>query len=264
MSWKRTLGRVSFINCDPVFHSLPEEWKVLAAPPSWLTGHLLRRDCLTAPIPPADYGIPHSELRLIPDIGIISKGKVGSVLLFGRRNIEDMRDIAIPSDSSTSKALLKWILEREGNDPKLVEMGPDITSMLQKCDGGLLIGDRALDAAMDEPDAVMLDLGNEWTRITGLPMVFGVFAARSDSPIAEIKASHHVMMNQYDQFVNDMEVHKSVVSSVASRMQYDESRVERYFDDEVGNFLDQDSIAGLEYFLSEVCGVSEGPLWFDI
>ena len=72
------------------------------------------------------------------------------------------------------------------------------------------------------------------------------------------------MMNQYDQFVNDMEVHKSVVSSVASRMQYDESRVERYFDDEVGNFLDQDSIAGLEYFLSEVCGVSEGPIWFDI
>jgi len=264
MSWKEVLGRVSFINCDPVFHSIGSEWNVLAAPPSWLTGHLLRRDCLTAPIPTADYGKFQSEFRLIPDIGIVSKGQVGSVLLFGHRTIESMRDIAIPSDSSTSTALLKWLLERNGNDPRLIEMGPDIDSMLEKCDGALLIGDRALDVARDDPDSIVMDLGFEWTRITGLPMVFGVFAALADSPIGPIREAHELMLNQYEIFINEPNVRKKVVSDVARRMQYDESRVERYFDEEVGNILDAEGIRGLEYFLTEVCNVAEPPQWFDI
>ena len=96
MSWDGVLGRVSFINCDPVFHTIPDSWKVLSAPPSWLTGHLLRRDCITAPIPTADYASNVEKLRLIRDIGIVGQESVGSVLLFGNRSIETMRDIALP------------------------------------------------------------------------------------------------------------------------------------------------------------------------
>ena len=50
-SWKNTIGRVAFMNCDPLFLQLSEQWNILSAPPSWLTGHLLRRDCIIAPIP---------------------------------------------------------------------------------------------------------------------------------------------------------------------------------------------------------------------
>ncbi len=139
MSWKRTLGRVSFINCDPVFHSLEDKWQILPAPPTWLTGHLLRQDCLTAPIPTADYAANSDILQLIPDLGIVSSGRVGSVLLFGKRPIDQMRDIALPSDSSSSKSLLRWILERKSMDTRLVEMVPDLDSMLEDCDGDLLI-----------------------------------------------------------------------------------------------------------------------------
>jgi len=109
MSWDEVLGRVSFTNCDPIFHGLEDKWKILPAPPSWLTGHVLRQDCLTAPIPTADYAKHSEELDLIPDLGIVSAGNVGSVLLFGSRPIESMRDIALPSDSSTSKVLLRWV-----------------------------------------------------------------------------------------------------------------------------------------------------------
>ena len=94
--------------------SLPwslRKWNTIVAPPSWLTGHLLRQDCLLAPIPAADYAAHFDELALIPDIGISSRGEVGSVLLFGNRPIEKMRDIAFPSDSSTSVKLMKHILE---------------------------------------------------------------------------------------------------------------------------------------------------------
>ena len=139
MSWKEVLGRVSFSNCDPIFHGLEGSWEILPAPPAWLTGHVIRRDCLTAPIPSADYAEYHNQLVLIPDLGIVSRGDVGSVLLFGTRPLESMRDIAIPSDSSTSKKLLRWILNNRGIDPKTIEMGPDISSMLESCDGASLL-----------------------------------------------------------------------------------------------------------------------------
>ena len=60
MSWTSVVGRVAFTNCDPLFHGLDERWSVLSAPPAWLTGHVLRKDCLTAPIPTADFA-KHSD-----------------------------------------------------------------------------------------------------------------------------------------------------------------------------------------------------------
>ena len=70
-SWKSTIGRVAFMNCDPLFLQLSDEWNVLPAPPSWLTGHLLRRDCIIAPIPAADYAKNADELVLLPNLGRI-------------------------------------------------------------------------------------------------------------------------------------------------------------------------------------------------
>jgi len=262
LTWKSVLGRVSFINCDPVFHSIEGDWRLLSAPPSWLTGHLLRRDCLTAPIPTADYAKNSDELCLLPDIAIVSKGDVGSVLLFGNREVEAMRDIAIPTDSSTSIKLLKWILGKRGLDPRLIEMGPEINTMLRKCDGALLIGDRALDAALEGPDTVKLDLGKEWVRITGFPMVFGVFAARKDSPSEMITKAYNDMLFQYRSFINDEAVRNQVIMASSKKLHYPESRVERYFADEVSNLFGEDGIEGLGYFLTEVCGMTERPTWF--
>ena len=261
MSWRRVLGRVAFVNCDPVFSSLDGRWKILPAPPAWLTGHLLRRDCLTAPIPTADYALHADEMHLIPNLGIVSKGNVGSVLLFGSRPIESMRDIALPSDSSTSQSLLKWLLEGNNLDPKLMEMGPDIETMLSDCDGALLIGDRALSAASRNPDLVQLDLGAEWTNLTGLPMVFGVFAARRDSPIEIVREAHDDMVEQYSLFESDSKIRATVIGAAAERLGFTMERMESYFEREVSNVLDSNSISGLLHFLREVCGMEEEPTW---
>jgi predicted solute-binding protein len=45
--------------------------------------------------------------------------------------------------------------------------------MLAAADAALLIGDPALDA---ESDLARLDLGEEWTRLTGLPFVYAFWA----------------------------------------------------------------------------------------
>ncbi|MBU38824.1 MAG: hypothetical protein CMA59_04815 [Euryarchaeota archaeon] len=263
MSWKRVLGRVSFINCDPIFHSIGPNWQILSAPPSWLTGHLLRRDCISAPIPAADYATNCNELGLLRDIGIVGRESVGSVILFGNRSLESMRDIALPSDSSTSNLLMKWILGQRGLDPKLTPMGPDIETMLEECDGALIIGDRALSAALNNPELVRMDLGSEWTKITGLPMVFGVFAVRKDSPSGFVNEARESMLRSYNLFLDD-EVTKAAVASIASqKIAIPEHRIVTYFESEVSNILDDSSIEGLQIFLDEVCQMKSDASWFE-
>ena len=66
--WMNTIGRVAFMNCDPLFVGLDESFHVLPAPPSWLTGHLLRGECLIAPIPMADLARNADTLCAIDSI----------------------------------------------------------------------------------------------------------------------------------------------------------------------------------------------------
>ena len=172
-----------------------------------------------------------------------------------------MRDIALPSDSSTSRALLQWFLKLKNLDPKFHEMGPDLTAMLEKSDGALLIGDRALIAAKDNPDLVKLDLGAEWTKITGFPMVFGVFAARKDSPFSKLNVARNDMINQYDRFLEDSSWKQAVISRTSSKLGFSESRISEYFTVEVQNKLDEDSKEGLVHFLKVVCDMQDDITW---
>ncbi len=255
--WKSTIGRVAFMNCDPLFLKLSEHWNILSAPPSWLTGHLLRRDCIIAPIPAADYAKNTNDLILIPDLGICSKGEVGSVLLFGNMSLEEMQTIALPSDSSSSVELLKYILKSRNLSPKLTIMGPDIDSMLSKCDGALLIGDRALNASRDTPKMAILDLGVEWENLTGLPMVFGVFAARKDTPIGDLKKAHSSLLEQLEMFEQSLSRRKEIVEISATKSGLSIERLDKYFG-EVFNRLDGSHIVGLNHFLVDACGVESG------
>ena len=252
--WHRILGRVAFVNCDPLYHDLPPSWDVLPAPPSWLTGHVLRKDCLIAPIPTADFATHSDELQLLPDICIASNGAVGSVLLFGNRDPSQMRDVALPTDSATSRKLCMWLLNEMGLNPRPVDMGPDLRMMLERCDGALLIGDRALDEAARHPELIRMDLGQSWRDITGHPMVFAVYAARRDAPPEMLKEAHQILLSQLESFEKCDDVRNSVIHSTAIRSGFNEERISQYFD-EVVNRLNDDGINGLNHFLEHVCGL---------
>ena len=256
MTWEKTIGRVSFINCEPLFHGLEDTWNVLPAPPSWLTGHLIRRDCILAPIPAADFAKNSDKLVLVPDLSISSKGEVGSVLLFGQKRISDMESIALPSDSATSVTLLKFLVKHRNLTPDYIEMGPDLDGMLAKCDGCLLIGDRALEAARDYPELVKLDLGREWKEVSGHPMVFGVFAARKDSDISSVKAAYTALIQRLIAFETNSAVRKEVIKTSSEKSSQSVDRLERYFG-EVINRMDPEDMDGLKQFLNSACLMDE-------
>lgn len=258
--WYDVVGKVSFVNCDPLYHGLSNKWEVLAAPPAWLTTHLLKNDCLVAPIPAADYALHQEELILLPEIGIASNGPVGSVLLFSDFPIEEIESVALPTDSSTSLKLLSFILDKKDCHPEYIEMGPDLDVMIERCDAALLIGDRALDEAVRHPNRVLMDLGSEWKNLTGLPMVFGVFAARRDSPIEALRVLQAELCRLGAKFKEDENHRQEVMRAISERSGFELPRIMAYFD-EVTNILDSTFILGLEKFISEVCEVDGEIEW---
>lgn len=258
LTWTNTIGRVAFINCDPLFHGLDPSWNILAAPPSWLTGHVLRRDCILAPIPAADYAKHADELVLLPDIGIGSQGEVGSVLLFGAVPLASMKTIALPSDSATSVALLKHLIKEQGLAMKYISTGPDYDSMLALADGALLIGDRALEAAKEFPEMVQLDLGTAWMNQEKLPMIFGVFVARRDTPIKALKTAHGALLRNLVNFEQEEDTREAVIrwSMGKSDLSYD--RLDQYYG-EVFNRLNEHHLDGLFRFLKRACSMKSEP-----
>tara|TARA_B100001540_G_scaffold313829_1_gene337537 strand:- start:1052 stop:1531 length:480 start_codon:yes stop_codon:yes gene_type:complete len=152
---------------------------------------------------------------------------------------------------------MKFILKQNGLNPKLTVMGPDIDSMLSISDGALIIGDRALDASKKYPQKVVLDLGLEWQRITGKPMVFGVFAARKDTSKVSIKQAHNSLLEQLTEFETNTVRRELIVKLSSKNSGLSIERLDQYFS-EVFNRLDEDHILGLNQFLKDACQLEDG------
>ena len=142
-------------------------------------------------------------------------------------------------------------------------MAPDLGHMLSECDGALIIVDRALLEAKNNPNQVVMDLATEWTRITGYPMVFGVFAARNDTDISHLKLAHRDMLTQLDRFDTDIVWRASVIENASKDTGISETRLDNYYSTEVWNRLDSDAEAGLDFFLEKVCNV-ESAEWAEL
>jgi predicted solute-binding protein len=130
-----------------------------------------------------DIGLlPCAELERLrvdhlDDVGIACRGAVRSILLVSRVEPARIRTLALDASSRSSVMLTRILLaERYGARPELVTMQPELESMLARADAALLIGDPALRLDASVLPYRVLDLGAEWMNLTGLPMVFAVWA----------------------------------------------------------------------------------------
>ena len=170
------LGAVSYLNAAPPVHGLDHDpgFRILREVPSRVARRLHAGEVDLGLIPSIEYAF--GDYAIVPGIGIGSRGKVRSVLLFHHGPLDRVRRVALDTSSRTSATLVRILLrERLGRSPEYVPMAPDLVDMLAVADAALLIGDPALD---HEGDAVCLDLGGEWTRLTGLPFVYAFWAGR--------------------------------------------------------------------------------------
>lgn len=145
----------------------------------------------------ADIGIvpaaslPGRPWEIYRGAGIACRGPVRSILLISKKPFRAIEVLAADSGSRSSVQLARIVLTSAfGSNPAIATMAPDLDSMLDFADAALLIGDSALRA---DPDALrasglhVADLGHEWVKMSGLPMVFAVWAGPAGFRTSELE-----------------------------------------------------------------------------
>jgi chorismate dehydratase len=170
------LGVVSYLNAEPLVSGLETEpaFELQRDLPSRVAERLHAGEIDLGMIPSIEYA--RGDYAVVPGVAITSRGPVRSVRLMLQRPVEHVRRVALDRSSRTSQALCRILLrERLGRDPEYVQMPPQPEAMLADADAALIIGDPAL--YLDLPGETV-DLGEEWTRFTGLPFVYAFWAGR--------------------------------------------------------------------------------------
>ncbi|MDQ3170693.1 MAG: menaquinone biosynthesis protein [Acidobacteriota bacterium] len=174
------LGAVDYLNVRPLVAGLDVDpaFALRFDPPSLCAQLLHEAEIDLGMIPTIAY--QHREgYRVVPGAAIGSEGPVESVALYTRVPLAKIRRIAADTSSNTSVALLRVLsAERFGMTPELVPMAPDLAAMTTAEDAALLIGDPALFADHAAMGLEKIDLGAEWTALTGLPFVWAFWAGR--------------------------------------------------------------------------------------
>jgi chorismate dehydratase len=157
----------------------PERWQIRYDLPS-VCARLLRDGEIDLGLIPSIEYLAAADYLFVPGVGIGSRGPVRSVALYTRVPVERIRQIALDTSSRTSVALVKVLSHhRFGIRPEFVSHGPDLRAMTQRHDAGLLIGDPALETDHDALGLQKVDLGEEWTAMTGLPFVYAAWTGRA-------------------------------------------------------------------------------------
>jgi chorismate dehydratase len=175
------LGRISYANMAPVFYDLEEgAFEQISGVPTELNQRLLDGDIDVAPISSIEYGRNAHRLRLLPQLCVSTEGAVDSIQLITRKPLEQVRSVAVTSESATSVVLTKVLL----GDVEIVPLE-------EPADAKMLIGDAALRSAFEDPTPHH-DLGRLWQERTGLPMVYAVWACRDgvNEGLEELQRAH--------------------------------------------------------------------------
>jgi chorismate dehydratase len=190
---KSRVAAVSYLNATPLVWGLLKDRRFDARYD--LTFHVPAGTAELLGTGSCDIGIlssielPRQNLDFVEGLGICSNGPVRSIFLITKKPISEIESLAVDSSSRTSTVLCRIILWYgfKGN-PKVVSMLPDIDKMLTSADAALIIGDPALHLEPAALPYTVYDLGEEWTKMTGLPMVYAVWAARKGTITPQLKA----------------------------------------------------------------------------
>lgn len=250
------LGAVGYLNARPLTWALdraPERWQIRYDVPSVCAALLHSGDIDLGLIPSIDY-LQASDYRFVPGVGICSRGPVRSVALYLRGPIDRVRRVALDTSSHTSVALLKVLCHhRFGINPEFVSHGPQLEAMTRDYDAGLLIGDPALDADHAALGLQKIDLGEEWTAMTGLPFVYAAWTGRAGA------VDSHVVSALQDAQAAGVASTDAIAAEYGRGDAVATTRAAVYLRDNVKYGLGEEEAAGLQMFLDYAAELGAAP-----
>lgn len=191
-------------------------------------------------------------LRIIPGIALASRGPVESVLLVSRVPIAEARRLELDTGSRTSAALVRILCARLWKSaPQFDERQPQLERMLAGADAALLIGDPALQFALNSIDTsgiehlgklFVYDLGAEWQRLTGQPFVYAFWAVRAERATPRLTEMFAASKDYGLAHLDD------IVAQAAEQLHLPPAALAGYLGQSIQFGLDAEACAGLESF----------------
>ena len=259
------LGAVGYLNARPLVYRLDRSpnFSLRFDIPARCADLLHAGGIDVGLIPSIEY-LRGGPLAIVPGLAIASRGPVTSVMLYATRPIADVRSIAMDTSSRTSVALVSVLCAKLFKiQPSLEALDPSLDVMLNRCDAALMIGDNALfqspvtshqSAVTGHRSSVeVIDLGQAWTGMTGLPFVYAFWAGKPG-----ILTPAHVkeLQETRDRGLADAEI-------VAREYLHDAPEREalgaRYLRDNIKYYFGDDERTGLELFYRYAAEIGVAP-----
>jgi chorismate dehydratase len=176
------VGAVEFLNARPHVWGLeasPVPCQVYYDVPSVLAEKLAANQFDVALIPVAAY-LDGVGGDIVPGVSIASHNAAGTIKLFARRSLGEVKSLALDRGSRSSARLARAALSAlHGVKPTCVEVEPDLDRVLADADAAVVIGRADLLTGARPPEATLVvDLGELWRTWQNLPLVLAVWVFR--------------------------------------------------------------------------------------
>lgn len=200
MKNKLIIGRIKYANLFPIFHYLDREcnsgYQFVEGVPSRLNAMLRSGELDISWSSSIEYLKNKKQYRILPWLAVSSLGPIKSILLFSRLPIQELggKTIAVTSDSETSVALLKIVLNEFFSLKCRYETTSlrSVKNILSSYPAVLHIGDTAMIEEQKvsmrhelgrphAPELFIYDLGELWAKETGLPFVYALWVVNIKS-----------------------------------------------------------------------------------
>ena len=244
-----SIGAVSYLNTKPLIYGLQQrllDCRLRLDLPSRLADDLTADRLDVALIPSVEF-LRGTQFSIISDACIACRGPVRSVRVLFRRPPQQVRILALDEGSRTSAVLAQVLLARKyALRPELLPFHIEDDIATVQADAILMIGDRAMN--IDTSGYVAdWDLGDQWTRETGLPFVFAMWVA---SPAIADQSSVANQLARALQHTRDAGLAQieDIIAQEAPRYGLTADACRAYFLEQLHFKLGPRELAGLERF----------------
>ena len=178
----KRLGINPSLFAEPLFHLFTQgddalgDFLVSEDIPAQLAIRLREKSLDAAFLSPIDYARDYAMYAVLPGFCLAAEHRSQSAIIIFKENLRKISTLAV-SPSSSSEIVLATIVcaERFDGMPTLIPFIGSVDDGLGKADAVLCIGDQAL-AESGRP--AQLDLVEEWSDMTDLPFVHGIWITR--------------------------------------------------------------------------------------
>jgi chorismate dehydratase len=250
------VGAVSYLNAWPLTWTLAgagHRWSIRQDVPAVCAVSLHTGEVDLGLIPSVEY-LQAPDYRFVPGVGIGSRGPIASVAIYTKRELRDVRRLALDTTSRTSVALAQVLCARRYRiTPEFVPHRPNLARMVSDCDAAVMIGDRALEVDHGALGVEKIDLGAEWTDMTRLPFVYAAWTGRPDA----VDGAHVAELQQAQ--ADGVRAIDTIATAYGNGDARRAERAVTYLRDNVRYGLGPAEIAGLQLFLDYAADLKAAP-----